>query len=56
MTDWIDRNKSEKLFAIIDSNKFNFKNKIGDSNILTLKTLLIILEIMQLVEYLLKKI
>ena len=27
---WFDRNKFEKILAIIDSNKFNYKNKIGE--------------------------
>ena len=26
---WIDKNKFEKILAIIDSNKFGHKNKIG---------------------------
>ena len=53
---WFDRNKLKKNLAIIDRNKFNYKNKIGEFNILTLKIGLIILEIIQLVEYLLKKV
>ena len=27
---WFDRNKFKKILAIIDSNKFNYKNKIGE--------------------------
>ena len=30
MTDWFDRNKFKEIFAIIDSNKFNYRNKIGE--------------------------
>ena len=29
MTDWFDRNKFKEILAIIDSNKFNYRNKIG---------------------------
>ena len=27
---WLDRNKFKKILSIIDSNKFNYKNKIGE--------------------------
>ena len=27
---WFDKNKFEKILAIIDSNKFNYRNKIGE--------------------------
>ena len=30
MTDWFDKNKCKKLLAIVESNKFNYKNKIGE--------------------------
>ena len=30
MTDWFDRNKFKEILAIIDSNKFNYRNKIGE--------------------------
>ena len=29
MTDWSDKNKFEKILAIVDGNTFNYKNKIG---------------------------
>ena len=29
MTDWYDKNKFEKILAIVNSNKFSHKNKIG---------------------------
>ena len=29
MTDWFDKNKFKKILAIVNSNKFNHKNKIG---------------------------
>ena len=29
-SNWIDKNKFEKILAIIDSNKFNYRNKIGE--------------------------
>ena len=28
-TDWYDKNQFKKILAIVDSNKFNHKNKIG---------------------------
>ena len=28
-SNWIDKNKFKEILAIIDSNKFNYKNKIG---------------------------
>ena len=34
-----DRNKFKKLFAIIDSNKFNYKNKIGEFKYINIKDL-----------------
>ena len=34
---WFDRNKSEKVLAIIDSNKFNYKNKIGEFKYIDIK-------------------
>ena len=39
----------DEILAIINSNEFNYKNKIGEF-ILTLKTWLIILKIIQLVK------
>ena len=27
---WFDRNKFKKILSFIDSNKFNYKNKIGE--------------------------
>ena len=37
--DWIDKNKFEKILAIIDSNKFNYKNEIGESKYIGIKDL-----------------
>ena len=34
---WFDRNKFEKILAIIDSNKFNCKNKIGEFKYIDIK-------------------
>ena len=34
---WIDKNKFEKILAIIDSNKFNYKNKIGEFKYIDIK-------------------
>ena len=36
---WFDRNKFKKLLAIIDSNKFNYKNKIGEFKYVDIKDL-----------------
>ena len=36
---WFDRNKFKKLLAIIDSNKFNYKNKIGEFKYIDIKDL-----------------
>ena len=52
---WTDKNKFKKMLAIIDSKKFNYKNKIGEFKYIELKTWLMILEIIQLVKYLLKR-
>ena len=53
---WFDKNKFKKILAIIDSNEFSYRNKIGEFKQITLKTWLIILEIIQLVKQMLKKI
>ena len=37
--DWFDKNKFEKILAIIDSNKFNYKNKIGEFKYIDIKDL-----------------
>ena len=34
---WFDRNKFEKILAFIDSNKFNYKNKIGEFKYIDIK-------------------
>ena len=36
---WFDRNKFEKILAIIDSSKFNYKNKIGEFKYIAIKDL-----------------
>ena len=36
---WIDKNKFEKVLAIIDSNKINYKNKIGEFKYIDIKDL-----------------
>ena len=53
---WFDKNKFKNILANIDSSKFNYRHKIGEFKLLALKTWLIILKIIQLVKYLLKKI
>ena len=35
----MDKNKFEKILAIIDSNKFNYKNKIGEFKYIDIKDL-----------------
>ena len=37
---WFDKNKFKKMLAIIDSNKFNYKNKIGQFQYITIKDLI----------------
>ena len=54
-SNWIDKNQFEKMLAIIDSNKFNQKNKIGEFKYINIRDILI-LEIIQLVKYLPKQI
>ena len=34
---WFDKNKFKKMLAIIDSNKFNYKNKIGEFKYIDIK-------------------
>ena len=36
---WIDKNKFKEILAIIDSNKFNYKNKIGEFKYVDIKDL-----------------
>ena len=36
---WIDKNKFKGILAIIDSNKFNYKNKIGEFKYTDIKEL-----------------
>ena len=36
---WFDRNRFKKSLAIVDSNKFNYKNKIGEFNYIDIKDL-----------------
>ena len=52
---WVDKNKFKEILAIIDNSKFDYKDKVILS-ILKLKTWLIILVIIQLMKYLLKKV
>ena len=39
MADLLDRNKFKEILAIIDSNKFNYKNKIGEFKYIDIKDL-----------------
>ena len=52
---WVDKNKFKEILAIIDNSEFDYKDKVILS-ILKLKTWLIILVIIQLMKYLLKKV
>ena len=36
---WLDKNKFKEILAIIDSNKFNYKNKIGEFKYIDIKDL-----------------
>ena len=51
---WFDKNKFKRILANIDSNIFNYKNKIGKFTYIDIKDL--VNNIIQLVKYLLKKV
>ena len=36
---WLDKNKFKKILTIISSNKFSYKNKIGEFNYIDIKDL-----------------
>ena len=36
---WFDKNRFKGILAIIDSNKFNYKNKIGEFKYIDIKNL-----------------
>ena len=36
---WFDRNKFDKILAIIDSTKFNYKNKMGEFKYIDIRDL-----------------
>ena len=38
-TDWFDRNKFKEILAITDSNKFNYRNKIGEFKYIDIRDL-----------------
>ena len=38
-SNWIDKNKFKEILAIIDSNEFNYKNKIGEFKYTDIKDL-----------------
>ena len=38
-SNWFDKNKFKEILAIIDSNKFNYKNKIGEFKYIDIKDL-----------------
>ena len=38
-TDWFDRNKFKEVLGIIDSKKFNHKNKIGEFKYIDIRDL-----------------
>ena len=52
---WVDKNKFKEILAITDNSEFDYKDKVILS-ILKLKTWLIILVMIQLMKYLLKKV
>ena len=56
MTDWFDRNKFKEILAIIDSNKFNYRNEIGEFKYIGIRDLVNkILKIIHLVKEMLKQ-
>ena len=38
-TNWFDKNKFKNILAIIDSNKFHHRHKIGEFNYIDIKDL-----------------
>ena len=38
-TDWLDRNKFKEILTIIDSKKFNYRNKIGEFKYIDIRDL-----------------
>ena len=38
-SNWFDKNKFKEILAIIDSNEFNYKNKIGEFKYIDIKDL-----------------
>ena len=53
---WFEKNKFKNILAIIDSNKFSYKNKMGELKYIGIKDLVKKLEIIQLGKYLLKQV
>ena len=51
-----EKNKFKNILAIIDSNKFSYKNKMGELKYIGIKDLVKKLEIIQLGKYLLKQV
>ena len=39
ISNWLDKNKFKEILAIIDSNEFNYKNKIGEFKYIDIKDL-----------------
>ena len=53
---WFDKNKFKEILAIIDSNKFNYKNKIGEFKYIGIKDLVNNIKNDTISEQMLKKI
>ena len=54
--DWFDKNKFRKILAMIDSNKFNYRNKIGEFKYIDIRDLVNDIRNNKLMKYLLKKV
>ena len=50
ISNWIDKNKFKEILAIIGSNEFNYKNKIGEFKYIDIKDLVNNIKMIQLVK------
>ena len=53
---WFDKNKFKNILAITDSNKFNYRHKIGEFRYIKIKNLVNNIKNSTISEYLLKKV
>ena len=53
---WFDKNKFKNILAIIDSNKFNYRHKIGEFKYIDIKDMVNNIKNNKIVKCLLKKV